>query len=90
MMFQTKLFRYCKTNSPTVEVKGTKLGVVFKSNKRSKGGAGASCTATCTAAGAVTPAPTPGLAQDIVILHGIFLSSLSSVFFRVGTVGSRP
>ena len=33
------------------------LAVLFKSNKRSKGGAGAICTATCVSEAATTAAP---------------------------------
>ena len=52
-----KSIRYCQANRPNVEVEGNKLVVVFKSNKRSKGGAGATCTATCASKGTTTPAP---------------------------------
>jgi hypothetical protein len=39
--------KFCEDNSPDVTVNGRTLSVLFKSNKRSKGGSGAVCTATC-------------------------------------------
>jgi len=39
--------KFCEDNSPDVTVNGRTLNVQFRSNKRSKGGAGAECTATC-------------------------------------------
>ena len=66
--------RYCQANRPNVEVKGTKLVVVFKSHKRSKGGAGATCTATCASSETTTPAPattpTTGLVKALVFFLG--------------------
>merc|ERR1712192_200885 len=39
--------KFCEDNSPDVTVNGRTLNVLFRSNKRSKGGEGAECTATC-------------------------------------------
>merc|ERR1711934_796493 len=39
--------KFCEDNSPDVTVNGRTLNVLFRSNKRSKGGDGAVCTATC-------------------------------------------
>jgi len=39
--------KFCEDNSPDVTVTGRTLNVLFRSNKRSKGGEGAECTATC-------------------------------------------
>merc|ERR1712210_240194 len=39
--------KFCEDNSPDVTVNGRTLNVLFRSNKRSKGGVGAVCTATC-------------------------------------------
>jgi len=39
--------KFCEDNSPDVTVNGRTLNVLFRSNKRSKGGDGAECTATC-------------------------------------------
>merc|ERR1719418_327626 len=39
--------KFCEDNSPDVTVAGRTLNVLFRSNKRSKGGVGAECTATC-------------------------------------------
>jgi len=39
--------KFCEDNSPDVTVSGRTLNVLFRSNKRSKGGEGAECTATC-------------------------------------------
>merc|ERR1712110_950853 len=60
--------KFCEENSPDVTVNGRTLNVLFRSNKRSKGGSGAKCTASCidtsapatttTAAPATTAAPT--------------------------------
>merc|ERR1711997_565555 len=60
--------KFCEDNSPDVTVNGRTLNVLFRSNKRSKGGEGAECTASCidteeastttTAAPATTAAPT--------------------------------
>ena len=60
--------RFCEDNSPDVTVNGRTLNVLFRSNKRSKGGSGAKCTASCidtsapatttTAPPATTAAPT--------------------------------
>ena len=60
--------RFCEDNSPDVTVNGRTLNVLFRSNKKSKGGSGAKCTASCidtsapatttTAAPATTAAPT--------------------------------
>ena len=41
-------FRFCgDENTPDVTINGRTLNVLFRSNKRSKGGDGAVCTATC-------------------------------------------
>merc|ERR1712158_350181 len=60
--------KFCEDNSPDVTVAGRTLNVLFRSNKRSKGGSGAKCTASCidtsapatttTAPPATTAAPT--------------------------------
>jgi len=58
--------KFCEDNSPDVTVNGRTLNVLFRSNKRSKGGEGAECTATCidneevstTTPAASTEAPT--------------------------------
>merc|ERR1712158_289071 len=60
--------KFCEDNSPDVTVNGRTLNVLFRSNKKSKGGSGAKCTASCidtsapatttTAAPATTAAPT--------------------------------
>merc|ERR1712004_616037 len=39
--------KFCEDNSPDVTVAGRTLNVLFRSNKRSKGGEGAECEATC-------------------------------------------
>merc|ERR1712107_512474 len=39
--------KFCEDNSPDVTVAGRTLNVLFRSNKRSKGGEGAECKATC-------------------------------------------
>merc|ERR1712055_213945 len=39
--------KFCEHNSPDVTVAGRTLNVLFRSNKRSKGGEGAECEATC-------------------------------------------
>ena len=46
LIFETNS-RFCEDNSPDVTVNGRTLNVLFRSNKRSKGGVGAECTATC-------------------------------------------
>merc|ERR1712165_151264 len=61
--------KFCEDNSPDVTVAGRTLNVLFRSNKRSKGGEGAECEATCVDPGdetpttvappATTPPPTP-------------------------------
>merc|ERR1712012_907424 len=60
--------KFCEDNSPDVTVAGRTLNVLFRSNKRSKGGEGAECEATCvdpddetptTVAPPATPPPTP-------------------------------
>merc|ERR1711962_551855 len=60
--------KFCEENSPDVTVAGRTLNVLFRSNKRSKGGEGAECEATCvdpddetptTVAPTVTTPPTP-------------------------------
>merc|ERR1711992_386033 len=60
--------KFCEDNSPDVTVNGRTLNVLFRSNKKSKGGSGAKCTASCidtsapatttTAPPATTAAPT--------------------------------
>merc|ERR1711910_106120 len=60
--------KFCEDNSPDVTVNGRTLNVLFRSNKRSKGGSGAECEASCidtsapatttTAPPATTAAPT--------------------------------
>merc|ERR1711997_908144 len=52
--------KFCEDNSPDVTVNGRTLNVLFRSNKRSKGGEGAECTATCinTEEASTTPAST--------------------------------
>merc|ERR1711874_491174 len=60
--------KFCEENSPDVIVNGRTLNVLFRSNKKSKGGSGAKCTASCidtsapatttTAPPATTAAPT--------------------------------
>ena len=52
--------RFCEDNSPDVTVNGRTLNVLFRSNKRSKGGEGAECTASCidTEEASTTPAST--------------------------------
>merc|ERR1711962_1927414 len=39
--------KFCEDDSPDVTVAGRTLNVLFRSNKRSKGGEGAECEATC-------------------------------------------
>jgi len=39
--------KFCEDNSPDVTINGRTLNVLFRSHKKSKGGAGAECTATC-------------------------------------------
>merc|ERR1711962_1262545 len=60
--------KFCEDNSPDVTVAGRTLNVLFRSNKRSKGGEGAECEATCvdpddetptTVAPPATTPPTP-------------------------------
>merc|ERR1712223_377522 len=60
--------KFCEDNSPDVTVAGRTLNVLFRSNKRSKGGEGAECEATCvdpddetptTIAPPATTPPTP-------------------------------
>merc|ERR1712223_651320 len=60
--------KFCEDNSPDVMVAGRTLNVLFRSNKRSKGGEGAECEATCvdpddetptTVAPPTTTPPTP-------------------------------
>merc|ERR1712223_1349215 len=60
--------KFCEDNSPDVTVAGRTLNVLFRSNKRSKGGEGAECEATCvdpddetptTVAPPATTTPTP-------------------------------
>merc|ERR1712223_1984312 len=60
--------KFCEDNSPDVTVAGRTLNVLFRSNKRSKGGEGAECEATCvdqdhetptTVAPPTTTPPTP-------------------------------
>jgi len=59
--------KFCEDNSPDVTVNGRTLNVLFRSNKRSKGGEGAECTASCidteevstTPASTEVPATTP-------------------------------
>merc|ERR1712032_124930 len=52
--------KFCEDNSPDVTVNGRTLNVLFRSNKRSKGGEGAECTASCidTEEASTTPAST--------------------------------
>merc|ERR1719382_1879781 len=52
--------KFCEENSPDVTVNGRTLNVLFRSNKRSKGGEGAECTASCidTEEASTTPAST--------------------------------
>merc|ERR1712222_223572 len=52
--------KFCEENSPDVTVNGRTLNVLFRSNKRSKGGEGAECTASCidTEKASTTPAST--------------------------------
>merc|ERR1711962_740305 len=60
--------KFCEDNSPDVTVAGRTLNVLFRSNKKSKGGEGAECEATCvdpddetptTVAPLATTPPTP-------------------------------
>merc|ERR1712066_404485 len=53
--------KFCEDNSPDVTVNGRTLNVLFRSNKRSKGGSGAKCTASCidTSAPATTTTAAP-------------------------------
>merc|ERR1711962_1363171 len=60
--------KFCEDDSPDVTVAGRTLNVLFRSNKRSKGGEGAECEATCvdpddetptTVAPPATTPPTP-------------------------------
>merc|ERR1712055_635394 len=44
---RVELLLLCDHNSPDVTVAGRTLNVLFRSNKRSKGGEGAECEATC-------------------------------------------
>merc|ERR1711872_446452 len=39
--------KFCEDNSPDVTINGRTLNVLFRSNKKSKGGEGAECEATC-------------------------------------------
>jgi len=51
--------KFCEDNTPDVTINGRTLNVLFRSNKKSKGGAGAECTATCIdPEAASTSAPT--------------------------------
>merc|ERR1711988_1852621 len=47
--------KFCEDNSPDVTVAGRTLNVLFRSNKRSKGGEGAECEATCVGPDDETP-----------------------------------
>jgi len=51
--------KFCEDNTPDVTINGRTLNVLFRSNKKSKGGAGAECTATCIDTSAPTTPPTP-------------------------------
>merc|ERR1719174_2110660 len=53
--------KFCEDNSPDVTVNGRTLNVLFRSNKKSKGGSGAKCTASCidTSAPATTTTAPP-------------------------------
>jgi len=50
--------KFCEDNTPDVTINGRTLNVLFRSNKKSKGGAGAECTATCIDTSAPTTPPT--------------------------------
>jgi len=80
--------KFCEDNSPDVTVNGRTLNVLFRSNKRSKGGEGAECTATCidteeastTPASTEAPATTPSTATTAAPTTGdrySFLGGLS-------------
>jgi len=51
--------KFCEDNTPDVTINGRTLNVLFRSNKKSKGGAGAECTATCIDPQAATTTSAP-------------------------------
>merc|ERR1712110_169786 len=91
--------KFCEENSPDVTVNGRTLNVLFRSNKKSKGGSGAKCTASCidtsapatttTAAPATTAAPTttgsgPNSGSGCVDCKTVNGTSCQFPFFAMG------